>query len=247
MVTIIVKCRYCGSEEISKGGTTKQGKQRYVCNNEKCPHRTFILDYSYKANDPYIRSRIYFATVNGNGILSTARTLGISKNTVKKALKAIEPMLWYANFNYIEQHKDLEIDIVSVEEAEMDEMWSYIQNKKQECWLWWAIDHNTGEPLGFCFGTREHKYLDELLELLKPFKIKTVYADGNYAYQSRISDSEVVVGKRNTQTLERKHLSLRTWCSRLVRKGIRFSKDFTMHKIVIALIINFWFFGRIIW
>ncbi|MDR1364158.1 MAG: IS1 family transposase [Oscillospiraceae bacterium] len=42
--------------------------------------------------------------------------------------------------------------------------------------------------------------------------------------------------------MERKHLSLRTWCSRLVRKGIRFSKSHLMHKIVVSLVINFWFF-----
>lgn len=26
----------------------------------------------------------------------------------------------------------------------MDEMWSYVGNKKNQCWLWWAIDHKTG-------------------------------------------------------------------------------------------------------
>ncbi|MDR1364461.1 MAG: hypothetical protein LBJ32_02390 [Oscillospiraceae bacterium] len=30
--------------------------------------------------------------------------------------------------------------------------------------------------------------------------------------------------------MERKHLSLRTWCSRLVRKGIRFSKSHLMQR-----------------
>jgi hypothetical protein len=58
---------------------------------------------------------------------------------------------------------------------------------------------------------------------------------------------EVVTGKENTQKIEKNRLSLRTWCSRLVRKGIRFSKDLRMHKIVAALVINFWFFQRIIW
>jgi len=247
MVMITVKCRYCGSDNITKGGKTKKGKQRYICNNKECKHRTFIYEYDYKAYDPYIRDRVFFAAVNGNGILSTARTLGIAKNTVSSILRGTEEKLWFVNVGYLEKNKDTEIDIVRADEVEMDEMWSYVGNKKQECWLWWAIDHNTGEPLAFCFGTREHKYLDELLELLKPFSIKTVYADGNYAYKSRISDSEVVVGKRNTQTIERLHLSLRTWCSRLVRKGIRFSKDLHMHKIVLALVINFWFFNNVFW
>lgn len=126
----------------------------------------------------------------------------------------------------------------------MDEMWSFVHNKSQQYWLWWAIDHNTGEPLAYCFGTREHKYLDELLELLADFNINIVYSDNNYAYKSRITDSKVITGKRNTQRIERKHLSLRTWCSRLVRKGIRFSKSYLMHKVVVGLVINFHLFKR---
>ncbi|MDR3110934.1 MAG: IS1 family transposase [Planctomycetaceae bacterium] len=51
------------------------------------------------------------------------------------------------------------------------------------------------------------------------------------------------MSKKNTQKIERKHLSLRTWCSRLVRKGIRFSKTEQMHKICVGIVINFWCFG----
>jgi insertion element IS1 protein InsB len=64
--------------------------------------------------------------------------------------------------------------------------------------------------LAYCFGTCEHKYLDELLALLSPFKIKCVYCDDNFAYQSHVKGSVVLPGKRNTQRIERKHLSLRT-------------------------------------
>ena len=58
----------------------------------------------------------------------------------------------------------------------MDEMWSFYHDKKHQIWLWWAVDHETNIPLAYTFGTREHKYLDKLLELLKPFNIGTVYA-----------------------------------------------------------------------
>ncbi len=135
-------------------------------------------------------------------------------------------------------------DQIEVNEAEMDEMWSFVHDKSQQYWLWWAIDHNTGIPLAYCFGTREHRYLDELCTLLAPFKINIVYADNNYAYKKHITQSKVITGKKNTQRIERKHLSLRTWCSRLVRKGIRFSKLHSMHRIVIGLVINYWFFDR---
>ena len=128
----------------------------------------------------------------------------------------------------------------------MDEMWSFVHDKSQQYWLWWALDHNTGTPLAFCFGTRDHKNLDESRRLLAPFKIKIVYSDDNYAYKNRIKESVVITGKKNTQKIERKHLSLRTWCARLVRKGIRFSKLHLMHRIVVGLVINCRFFGRIL-
>jgi len=126
----------------------------------------------------------------------------------------------------------------------MDEMWSFVHDKGQQYWLWWAIDHRSGVPLAYCFGTREHTSLAVLKTLLEPFKINIVYSDNNYAYKKLMGDSQVKTGKRNTQKIERNHLSLRTWCSRLVRKGIRFSKTTLMHRIVLGLVINHRCFGR---
>ena len=130
----------------------------------------------------------------------------------------------------------------------MDEMWSYIHDKGQQCWLWHAIDHKTGKILAYTFGTREHKVLRELLNLLRPYKICMVYADGNYAYEKILGSKKikVTVGKKNTQKIERIHLSLRTWVKRLARKTICFSKTLQMHKIVVGLCINVKFFGRVL-
>ena len=74
-------------------------------------------------------------------------------------------------------------------------------------------------------------------------KLQPGGADGNAVYAERFSSRVLEVSKKNTQKIERKHLSLRTWCSRLVRKGIRFSKTAQMHKIAVGLVINVWFFG----
>ena len=120
----------------------------------------------------------------------------------------------------------------------MDEMWSYDGNKKNQVWLWWAVDHNTHTPLAFTFGTREHRYLDELINLLKPFNIKTVFSDNNFSYKDRISEKILVTGKNNTQAIERHHLTLRTRIKRLARKTICFSKNFDIHKSIISFFIN---------
>ena len=246
---ITVKCPICGTEDVIKHGI-QNGKQVYQCKNSACPRKFFSESYTKKGWIPKVRENVLRLTVEGNGIRATARLLGISKNTVMAVLKKQEDQIWNINYDYINKRLEenpeitvISVDQIEVREAEMDEMWSFVKDKSQQCWLWWAIDHATGEPLAFCLGTREHKYLDELLEQLSAFQINTVYVDRNYAYEARIPD-EVIPGKRNTQRIERKHLSLRTWCSRLVRKGIRFSKSHQMHKIVVGLLINVWFFGR---
>ena len=85
---------------------------------------------------------------------------------------------------------------------------------------------------------------DELLKLLSEFNIGTVYADNNFAYSSRISPDKLVAGKRNTQQIERDHLTLRTRIKRLARKTICFSKSPEIHKAVIGTFINIHFSGR---
>ena len=126
----------------------------------------------------------------------------------------------------------------------MDEMWSFYHDKKHQMWLWWAVEHEANIPLAYTFGTREHKYLDKLLDLLKPFPIRTVYADNNFAYENKIKDKVLIRGKKNTQKIERNHLTLRTRLKRLARKTICFSKDKDIHQSVIGTFINIYFFGR---
>ncbi|MDR2659648.1 MAG: hypothetical protein LBC27_06635, partial [Spirochaetaceae bacterium] len=37
---------HCGSENVIKNGTSENGKQRFLCRNESCAHRTFIESYT---------------------------------------------------------------------------------------------------------------------------------------------------------------------------------------------------------
>jgi insertion element IS1 protein InsB len=34
-------------------------------------------------------------------------------------------------------------------------MWSYVGNKKEQRWLWHAIDHHSGAVLAYVFGRRK--------------------------------------------------------------------------------------------
>jgi len=41
------------------------------------------------------------------------------------------------------------------EEAEVDEMWSFVGKKQEPRWLWHAIDHRSGQVLAYVFGRRK--------------------------------------------------------------------------------------------
>jgi IS1 family transposase len=79
-------------------------------------------------------------------------------------------------------------------------------------------------PAAFHFGVKEHNNLDALLALLKPFGITVVHSGDNFAYKSRTAEDEAAARSQDAQKIERDRASLRTWCSLLARKGIRFSK-----------------------
>ena len=69
-------------------------------------------------------------------------------------------------------------------EAQADEMWSFVGNKKHQRWLWHAIDHSSGNVLAYVFGRRQDKAFLKLKQLLSPFGIAKYYTD-HWATYSR--------------------------------------------------------------
>ncbi len=137
----------------------------------------------------------------------------------------------------------VEVIIRIADEAEVDEQWSFVGKKQQQRWLWHAIDHRSGTVLAYVFGRRKDEVFLKLKELLKPFGITRYYTDYWGAYMRHLDADEHEPGKRNTQKIERKHLTLRTRIKRLTRKTICFSKSIQMHDLVIGLFVNRYEFG----
>jgi len=129
------------------------------------------------------------------------------------------------------------------EAAELDEMWSFAQNKGCQRWLWLAIDRKTRAALAYVFGRRQDKVFRELKALLEPFGISMFYTDDWGSYERNIDADQHAVGKKRTQAIERKNLALRTRIKRLCRRTICFSKSVAMCDIVVGLVINILEFG----
>ncbi len=241
MVLEPVCCIHCGNSDVIKHGCLKTGKQRFFCRNDACPHVTFIRDYTNLGCLTEIKNKVVDMALNGSGIRDTARVLDISPPTVIKELKKKASELEPVNhdvLDYIENIQDIHVVIKPYDEVELDEMWSFVGKKSQQRWLWHAIDHQTGKILAYVFGSRKDEVFLQLQELLEPFGIQHFYSDDWGAYERHIEKAKHCIGKRNTQKIERKHLTLRTRIKRLARKTICFSKLEEMHDIVIGLFIN---------
>ena len=174
--------------------------------------------------------------------------LQISTATVLSDLKKKEAALASVNTALLCTLKPQEIavDIERAGEAEVDEMWSFVGKKGNQRWLWHAIDYHTGKVLAYVFGRRQDEVFLQLKALLEPFGLTRFHTDHWGAYTQHLDADVHSPGKRNTQKIERTHLTLRTQIKRLVRKTICFSKTIQMHDIVLGLFVNRYAFGLLV-
>ena len=246
MTLIAVQCPHCLSEQIVKRGKTRRGTQRYLCQNSACTQGSFLLDYRNRGCLPDVKHQIIDMSLNASGIRDTARVLRISTDTVLRELRKKEEALESVNSVLLRtlNPDEIHVDIERAGEAEMDEMWSFVGKKKEPRWLWHAIDHATGAVLAYVFGRRKDAVFLQLKALLEPFGLTRFYTDHWGAYTRHLAPEVHCPGKRHTQKIERKHLTLRTRIQRLMRKTICFSKSTQIHDIVIGLFVNRYAFGR---
>jgi IS1 family transposase/transposase-like protein len=237
MTFIAVRCPHCLSEQIVKRGKTRRGTQRYLCQNTVCVTGSFLLDYRNRGCLLEVKHQIIDMSLNASGIRDTVLVLRISTDTVLSELKKKEATLESVNSALLRtiNPEEMTVAIERAGEAEMDEMWSFIGKKKEQRWLWHAIDHATGVVLAYVFGRRKDEVFLQLKALLEPFGLTRFYTDHWGAYTRHLDPEMHCPGKRHTQKIERKHLTLRTRIKRLVRKTICFSKTTQMHDIVIGL------------
>jgi insertion element IS1 protein InsB len=156
MTFIAVRCPHGDSAQIVTRGKTHRGTQRYLCQNTACARGSFLLDYRNRGCLPEVKQQIIDMSLNASGVRDTARVLRISTDTVLSELKKKEATLELVNTTRLRTitPEDITVHMERAGEAEMDEMWSFVGKKKEQRWLWHAIDHSTGAVLAYVFGRR---------------------------------------------------------------------------------------------
>nr|AKN39890.1 Mobile element protein [Vibrio tasmaniensis] len=104
------------------------GFQRFRCLECK---RSFQLDYAYEAYKPKVKEQIIDMAMNSSGVRETSRVLKVGYNTVLRTLK---------NSRRNKSPQYLSIEQTSLSICEVDEQWSFVGNKKNRRWLWYALE-----------------------------------------------------------------------------------------------------------
>ena len=122
----------------------------------------------------------------GAGIRDTAQVLKIDKNTIISTLNTLVQV--NPKLSELGANSGLEVRLEVACEVEMDEQWSYVGNKSNQRWLWYAVDHATNTVLAYVFGKRKDEVFKELKTLLEPFDITRYYTDDWGAYQRHLEN-----------------------------------------------------------
>ena len=112
-------------------------------------------------------------------------------------------------------------------QIEMDEMWSFIQNKDCKCWIWLAICKVTKLIVGFATGGRGQKTGRKMFDNITKHTPDdtTYYTDHWEPYTKFIPPNQHYQGKDETYTVEGYNASFRDDLQRLTRRTRAYSKS----------------------
>jgi len=125
---------------------------------------------------------------------------------------------------------------------ELDELWSFVQSKANQCWVWIALCAVTRQIVAFVTGDRSEQTCKRLWRAV-PWRYKRAicYSDFWKAYRLVIpSEQHQAVGKESglTNHVERWNNTLRQRVGRFVRESLSFSKSQHMHDGCLALFVH---------
>ena len=170
------------------------------------------------------KSKIMDCYAEGMGLNALCRVFKVGINSIQSWIKH-------------EGEKFIQPDIKEEKFVSCDEMWTFVQKKKQKAWIWLCYSKMTKKILAVHIGDRGKYSAKKLIDQVPNMKI---YCTDNWdAYNFGIKDPETrEIGKRNTQDIERFNLRMRMLLARLQRKTIKFSKSWERLEYSVNLVIN---------
>ena len=232
MVTRVITCYHCESENIVKNGKAPNGKQKYLCHD--C-HRQSRENPDSNAYPPQRCEEILRAYQERSSLRGLARTFGVSRNTVTRWLKkALRLPPLSRTLLPAPPSEDLVL--------ELDELWSFVGKKADKRWVWIALARHSRQAVAYVIGGRGELTCRRLWERIpESYKGGRCYSDFWEAYRAVIPrECHEAVGKESGELahVERWNNILRQRLARFVRKTLSFSKSDEMHEVCLRLFLH---------
>jgi insertion element IS1 protein InsB len=138
-----LRCPNCGSEDLKKNGHTRRGKQNYKC--QDCG-RQFVEDPQWKPREKDSTAMIDRLLLEKIPLAGIARVLKMSESWLQR----------YVNqcYEVVPRHVQVTPKPKGALTVQMDELWSFVDNKGHKQWVWLALDVATREIVGCAIGDR---------------------------------------------------------------------------------------------
>ncbi len=236
----LLSCPTCGSQAIVKNGPTRHGKQNYKCND--CGRLSWCA-FPSTGNPcgvaPHFVKNPQGRRISEEPLVLIDRLLleKISLAGIARILKISQPWLQ----KYVNEKYEAVPRQVTVQEkpkgrltVQMDELWSFVDDKGNEQWVWLALDVVTHEIVGFYIGDRSGESAKALWRSLPGIyrQCAVFYSDFWASYPVAFPSScHRAIAKETglTSYIERFNGTLRQRVSRLVRETLSFSKKLENH------------------
>jgi insertion element IS1 protein InsB len=195
---------------------------------------------------PEVKHHSIAMRLHARGGRDPARVLRLRTDTVRKERKKHAAALECVNTARLRTitPDDSAGHLERAGEAEMDAMGSVGGTQKAPRGLWHAIDHRPGAVVASVCDRRQAEVFVQRKALLEPCGSRR-YPTDEWGATARHLDPEASnPGKRTTQQIKRKPLTLRTRMKRWVRQTICFSKSTQRHDIVLGFFVNRYACGR---
>jgi insertion element IS1 protein InsB len=208
----LMECIYCKGSCIRKGWY--KTTQRYQC--QSCKRYQQLIYQRRRYDEDALNNNIKLLHNEGMGISSISRYLQIAKSTVCARIVKLSALV----------HEPLLNETGQV--YEVDELRTYVGNKRNECWVMYAINRSTKQVVTLVTGKRTKANIKLVADKILSLQPKRIYTDGLNIYPALIEKQLHRVFEYCTNKIERMNLTLRTHLKRLSRSTICFSKSEAM-------------------
>ena len=134
----------------------------------------------------------------------------------------------------------------SSEITEIDELQTFIGQKKNKVWLWTVVNHWKPGIILWTVGDRSSQSFQILWLIIKSWHSFWYVTDGWKVYRKFIKSEDHLVSKTYMTRVEEENTRLRHYLARLHRKTLCYSKSLEMLKHSISLLLHYLKFKTIL-